>query len=158
MGLTTTSRGGTCRLGDNPNICAFPSICGDEGDGSETESEGPTATSSRVISSTLTSPGCARTYESDKDGEGGVVCKDVYVEVFVVPVFIVRDVCSIGFGNAADIVGAKAGSCKELDGSTICIDSTDVNLHVVAVVDEVQTFNQLLDVSFSLDVEHGSIS
>lgn len=80
MGLTTTSRGDTCRLGENPNICALPSICGDDGDGSETETEGPkftTTTSNGVMSNlnTSTSSGCARAYESEKDGEGGTVCK-----------------------------------------------------------------------------------
>ena len=141
MGLTTTSRGGTCRLGDNPNICALPSICGDEGDASETESKGPTATSNRVTSITSSSPGCVRAYESDNDGEGGAVFKDVYLE-FVV---LVADASSIGFDNPA-----KVGSCKELDGSItgVGIDSTD----------EGQTFNQLLDNSFSLDAEQGSIS
>ena len=154
MGLTTTSRGGTCRLGDNPNICALPSICGDEGDGSETESEGPkpTATSNRITSCGSTSPGCARAYESDKDGEGGAVCKDVYLE-FV----IVADVGSIEFGKPTEIVGVKAGGCKELNGSTtgIGIDSTDVNVPVVEATDE---GHRLLDVSFSLDAEQCSIS
>ena len=116
------------------------------GDTSETESEGPTAISICGTSIISTSPGCVRAYESDKDGEGGVVFKDVYLE-FVVPV---ADASSIEFDNAAEIVGAKVGSCKELDGSITGagIDSTD----------EGQTFNQLLDDPFSLDAEQGSIS
>ena len=80
-----------------------------EGDASETESEGPTATSNCVTSNISTSPGCVRAYDSDKDGEGGVVFKDVYLE-FVVLV-------AVKFGNDAEIVGAKVGSCKELDDS-----------------------------------------
>jgi hypothetical protein len=117
-----------------------------ESDASETESEGPTATSNGVTSNISTSPGCVCAYDSDKDGEGGVVFKDVYLE-FVV---LVADAGSIEFGNDAEIVGAKVGSCKELDGfiTGVGINSTD----------EGQTFNQLLDDSFSLDAEQDSIS
>ena len=70
MGLTTTKRGSTCRLGDDPDICAFPSICSDdEGDGSETKGKvlNPTAIFNFVTSCSPTSSGCARAYDSESD-------------------------------------------------------------------------------------------
>lgn len=166
MGLTTTSRGG-CGLRDNPNICAFPSIWGDDGDDAETESEGPkpTPTSNCVVSDTSTS-GCAFTYESDKDGEGGAACKDVYLE-FVdelgvleivarvrLPAFIVADASSIGLGNPTK-VGVRAG----MDGSTasVGIHSAEVSFRVVVVViDGGHAFTRLVDAS--LDAEQGNMS
>jgi len=161
--LTTTSRGG-CGLGDNPNICAFTSIWGDH---AETESEGPkpTPTSNCVASDTSTS-GCAFTYESDKDGEGGAACKDVYLELVDelgvleiiawvrLSAFIVADASSIGWGNPTK-VGVKAG----IDRSTasVGIHSAEVSFRAVGVViDGGHAFTQLVDAT--LDVEQGSMS
>jgi hypothetical protein len=169
VGLTTTSRGGSCGLGNNPDICAFPSIWGDDGDDTEMEKEGPkpTPTSNRVVSDTSTSPGCALAYESDKDGEGGAACKDVYlalvvevgvlamVEVGVAEVGVLASI-AVEFGNPAKVVGVRAASCKKLDEST-----TGAGIHspdVVVVVDGDHIFTQLPGASPPLDVEQGSMS
>lgn len=169
-------------MDENPNICAFPSTCGDDGDDDETASEGPkpTSTSNCIASNTWTSPGCARAYESDKYGEGGAVCRDVYfvvelgavgivviviVEEMIVawvgvPASIVGDVNSVG---PAFIVGVEEG-CKKVD-TGVGIESTAVSVRVVVVIiDErparcnpnFRSFT-LLDPSLPLDAERGNI-
>lgn len=68
-------------MGNNPGVCGCASICGAVGDDAETESEGPRPTSSPTVKRVVsTSPGWAQAYESDKDGEGGAACKDVYLD------------------------------------------------------------------------------
>ena len=141
VGLTITSLGGSCRLGDKPNICAFPSICGDKGDDAEIEREGPKPipTSNRVASDTSISPGCARAYDSDKDGEGGAVCKDVYladgVDVLVVVVVIVDEEMTVSSVECEHAAFVKAGGCKNLERS-IPGDSSAVTRVVVVVIDD----------------------
>lgn len=108
MRLTTTSLGG----GDKSDVWVFPSTCGDDGDETETERRGPKPTSNRVTS---TSAGCARAYESDKDGEGGGACKDVYFEFGMLGAVVFEDrggewiEAAVGFSKP---IGVRE-DCKE---------------------------------------------